>query len=186
MFQWHHNERDGVSNHQPHDCLLNSLLFRRRSMETSKLRVTGLCEGNSPYSPHKGASNAENVSFWWRHHDDAMVPTCWPLCPTAHSDITQLCHDLDDCRVKRSKQALALGIRFDYKIGTADDRTRAPCHKTGEYGTHSRHSTGGLLHSTQWHVAGFVCPSKYLSNSLIYPQACVKTKTKTTNITGTS
>ena len=28
--QWRHNERDGVSNHQPHDCLLNSL-FRRRS-----------------------------------------------------------------------------------------------------------------------------------------------------------
>ena len=23
--QWHHNERDGVPNHQPHDCLLNRL-----------------------------------------------------------------------------------------------------------------------------------------------------------------
>ena len=28
--QWHHNEHDGVSNHQSHDCLLNRL-FRRRS-----------------------------------------------------------------------------------------------------------------------------------------------------------
>ena len=28
--QWRHNERDGVSNHQPHDCLLNCS-FRRRS-----------------------------------------------------------------------------------------------------------------------------------------------------------
>ena len=44
--QWRHNERDGVSNHQPHDCLLN-LSFRRRSKKTSRLRVTGLCEGNS-------------------------------------------------------------------------------------------------------------------------------------------
>ena len=35
-------------NHQPHDCLLN-LLFRRRSKKTSKLRVTGLCVGNSPH-----------------------------------------------------------------------------------------------------------------------------------------
>ena len=35
-----HNERDDVSNHQPHDCLLNRL-FRRRSKKTSKLRVTG-------------------------------------------------------------------------------------------------------------------------------------------------
>ena len=44
---WHHNGRDDVSNHKPHDCLLNRL-FRRRSKKTSKLRVTGLCEGNSP------------------------------------------------------------------------------------------------------------------------------------------
>ena len=45
--QWRHNGRDYVSNHQPHDCLLNRL-FRRRSNTTSKLRVTGLCAGNSP------------------------------------------------------------------------------------------------------------------------------------------
>ena len=52
---WHHNGHDGVWNHQPHDCLLNRL-FRRRSKKTSKLRVTGLCAGNSPgpvNSPHK-------------------------------------------------------------------------------------------------------------------------------------
>ena len=50
-----HNGRDSVSNHQPHDCFLNRL-FRRRSKKTSKLRVTGLCVGNSPglvNSPHK-------------------------------------------------------------------------------------------------------------------------------------
>ena len=41
--RWRHYGRDSVSNHQPHDCLLN-LLFRRRSKKTSKLRVTGhLC-----------------------------------------------------------------------------------------------------------------------------------------------
>ena len=45
--QWRHNGCDGVSNHQPHDCLLNGL-FRRRSRKTSKLRVTGRCAGNSP------------------------------------------------------------------------------------------------------------------------------------------
>ena len=45
--QWRHSGRDGVLNHQPHDCLLNRL-FRRRSKKTSKLRITGLCEGNSP------------------------------------------------------------------------------------------------------------------------------------------
>ena len=45
--QWHHNEHDGISNHQPHHCLLNCL-FRCRSKKSSKLRVTGLCVGNSP------------------------------------------------------------------------------------------------------------------------------------------
>ena len=51
--QWRHNGRDGVSNHQPHDCLLNRL-FQRRSKKTSKLRIIGLCAGNSPVnSPHK-------------------------------------------------------------------------------------------------------------------------------------
>ena len=71
--QWRHNERDGASNHQPHDCLLDRL-FRRRSMKTSELRVTGLCEGNSPVTgefPAQRASNAEYVSIWWRHHDCA-------------------------------------------------------------------------------------------------------------------
>ena len=53
--QWRHNGRDSVSNHQPHDYLLNRL-FRRRLKKTSKLRVIGLCVGNSPgtvNSPHK-------------------------------------------------------------------------------------------------------------------------------------
>ena len=69
--QWRHNEHDGVSNHKPYDCLLNRL-FRCRSKKTSKLRVTGLCEENLPVTsefPSQRASNAENVSIWWRHHE---------------------------------------------------------------------------------------------------------------------
>ena len=72
--QWHHNERDGVSSHQHHDCLLNRL-FRRKSKKTSNLRVTGLCVcgrwGDSPMTDElsaQRASNPENVSIWWRHH----------------------------------------------------------------------------------------------------------------------
>ena len=68
--QWRHNGRDGVSNHQPHDCLLNRL-FRHRSKKTSKLHVTGLCEGNSPVTgefPAPMTSNAEDFSIWWRHY----------------------------------------------------------------------------------------------------------------------
>ena len=67
--QWRHNGRDGVLNHQPHHRLLNRL-FRRKSNKTSKLRVTGLCAGNSPVTgefPAQIASNAENGSIWLRH-----------------------------------------------------------------------------------------------------------------------
>ena len=69
---WRHNDRDGVSNHQPHDCFLNRL-FRRRSKKTSKPRVTGLCEGNSPVIikfPAQKARSAENISIWLHHHEN--------------------------------------------------------------------------------------------------------------------
>ena len=68
--QWRHNERDGTSDHQTYDCLLNRLC-RRRSTRTSKICVTGLCAGNSPVTgefPAQRTSDTENVSIWWRHH----------------------------------------------------------------------------------------------------------------------
>ena len=46
-----------------------------------KLRVAGLCAGNSPGTGEfraQMASNAENVSIWWRHHDFINVIR-WPL-----------------------------------------------------------------------------------------------------------
>ena len=69
LLQWRHNEHDGISNHQPHDCLLKRL-FRHRSRKTSKLRATGLCVRNSQGTgefPAQKASNVENVSIWWCH-----------------------------------------------------------------------------------------------------------------------
>ena len=69
-YQWRHNGLDGVSNHQPYDCLLK-LLFRRRTNKASKLCVTGLWVGNSPVTgefPAQRVSIADNVSIWWRHH----------------------------------------------------------------------------------------------------------------------
>ena len=68
--RWRHNDHPGVSNHQPHGCLLNRL-FRRRWKKTSKLRVTGLCAGNSPgpvNSPHKGPVTRKMFLF-----DDVIV-----------------------------------------------------------------------------------------------------------------
>ena len=50
-------------------------LFRHKSKKTSKLRVTGLCAGDSPVTgefPTQIASNAEFVSIRWHHHDCAL------------------------------------------------------------------------------------------------------------------
>ena len=88
--QWRHNGCDGVSNHQPLDCLLKCL-FMRRSKKTSKLRVTGLCAWNSPVTgefPEQMASNTKIVSIWWRHHyhqtKALSIPnnTKWHISPT--------------------------------------------------------------------------------------------------------
>ena len=38
--------------------------------------ITGICVGNSPVTgefPAQMASNAENVSIWWRHHEARIV-----------------------------------------------------------------------------------------------------------------
>ena len=78
--RWRRNECDSVSNHQPHGCLLNRL-FGHRWQKTSKLRVTGLCVGNSPETgefPAQMASNAENVSIWWRHHGKNNIDSYHP------------------------------------------------------------------------------------------------------------
>ena len=58
QLQWRDNERDGVSNHQRFDCLINRL-FRRRSKKTLKLWVTVLCEENPPVT-----SKTKNVFIW--------------------------------------------------------------------------------------------------------------------------
>ena len=64
-WHWRHNESNGVSNHRRLDCLPNRL-FRRRSKKTSKLRIPGLCTGNSPVTgeiPAQRASNAKMFPF---------------------------------------------------------------------------------------------------------------------------
>ena len=75
---WRHNYHDGVSNQQPHGCLL-SCLFSRRSKKTSKLRVTGLCVGNSPgpvNSPHKGPVTRKMFPF----DDVIMIDPIAAIC----------------------------------------------------------------------------------------------------------
>ena len=56
----------------------STVYLRRSSNKTSKLRVTGLCEGGSLVTgefPAQRASDAENVSMWWRHHENQPYST---------------------------------------------------------------------------------------------------------------
>ena len=69
--QWRHDKHGGL-------MIVYSTVFSRcRSKKTSKLSVIGLCKGNSPVTddfPAQRASNAENVSIWWRH---SVVLSVW-------------------------------------------------------------------------------------------------------------
>ena len=63
----------------------STVYSKRRSKKTSKLRVTGLCAGNSSVTgefPAQRASNAENVSIWWLDHAfSGTQPTHMKCCP---------------------------------------------------------------------------------------------------------
>ena len=74
--QWRHNERDGVSNHQPHGCLLNCLVWRR-SKNTPKLRVTAaFVQGTRRWpvnSPHRGPVTRKMFPF------DGVLMFCYKV-----------------------------------------------------------------------------------------------------------
>ena len=65
--KWRHNERNGVSNHQPRDCLLDGL-FRQIKENIKASRQWPLWGEFTGEFPTQRASNAENVSIWWCHH----------------------------------------------------------------------------------------------------------------------
>ena len=68
--QWCYNERNGVLNHRYLDCLLNHL-FKCKKENIKAPRhwpLWGESTGDR-WIPLTKASNAENVSIWWRHHE---------------------------------------------------------------------------------------------------------------------
>ena len=69
-----------------------TIVYSDPSKKTPKLRVTGLCEGNTPVTsefPAQRTSNAKIVSIWCRHHDlliDFRVRIYDPLVRTIYYD----------------------------------------------------------------------------------------------------
>ena len=68
-FRWRHNGRDGVSNHQSHDCLRNRLITQAWIKEYIKTpRHWPLWGKFTGDQWTRRTSNAENVYIWWCHH----------------------------------------------------------------------------------------------------------------------
>ena len=62
--------------------IVYSTVIQTQIKKICMLRVTGLCARNSLVTgefPAQMASNAENVSIWWRHHD--TTTKCFNLIP---------------------------------------------------------------------------------------------------------
>ena len=88
--QWRHNELDGVSNHQPHGCLIKENIKAPRHWP-----LCGEFTGTGEF-PAQRASYAENVSIWWRHHvwhsnhiESILHVTCYGLSAPIHLPIGQ-------------------------------------------------------------------------------------------------
>ena len=73
--RWRHNERDGVSNHQPHGCLL-SRLFKRRSKKhqsSVSLAFVRWIHRGAVNSPHKWPVTRKMFPF----HDVIIFWQSW-------------------------------------------------------------------------------------------------------------
>ena len=118
--QWRQYEHNGISNHQCLNCLLNHL-FRCRSKKTSKLRVTGLCEGNSPVT---GDFPAQLKGYTYHFITfSKSFPLMWKLDFSTSSNELQ-CPEPVFC--------LLLRVSSDYAQPVTGQVTEVTCPVTGQ------------------------------------------------------
>ena len=68
LLQWHYNELDGVSNHQPASRVFVRAQIKENQSSTWTILVKGIHLWHDG-SPSQRTSHAENISICWRHHD---------------------------------------------------------------------------------------------------------------------
>ena len=88
--------------------IVNSTVWCRLK-NTSKLRVTGLCDGNSAMTswfPAQRAIHAENVSIWWRHDNLVGFSRMHSAIRPAHSEV----HPVSQVSYRYSKSKGSVGL----------------------------------------------------------------------------
>ena len=119
VLQWRYNERDGVSNHQPHDCLLNRAYQRKHQSSVPLTFVCGI--HRSPMnSPYKWPVKRKMFTF-----DDVIMGLPKPLgSPRAGESI------------KRYGCDMGIFIRFNSTNNSKLSKTKATTTLSGSSGWH--------------------------------------------------
>ena len=91
--QWRHNERDGVSNHQPHDCLLKRAHRRKYQSSASLAFVRGIHRWlvNSPHKwpvSQKMFPFDDAITLPWRRSHSIWMSVRTQLSPIEYTMIT--------------------------------------------------------------------------------------------------
>ena len=113
--------------------IVYSTVYSAADKKTSKLRVTGLCAGNSPVIgefPAQMASNAENISLWWRHHGlsllgGTILATFWIDFIRQSIKLVDfiVCHVFPTAIKLMEKQQKRLHIYYENKTSIVQTRT---------------------------------------------------------------
>ena len=118
------HQRYSVSNYRQLHCWFNRF-FKCTSKNTSKLRVTGFCEGIPPISggfPSQGSSSAVNVSIWWRHHGCQNANFQYRMLVSAQGMYTpsfMLFFSLQGFSGSRGKQTICLPGNAEFRSNKA-------------------------------------------------------------------
>ena len=97
--RWRHNGRDGISNHQPHDCLLNRLFGADQSKHQSSASLAFV------WGIHRGR--------WIPHTNGQLRRKCFHL-------MTSSCHEADDEQLRRMYYIIYVVLTDIYYVGVAD------------------------------------------------------------------
>ena len=120
----------------------STVYFMHKSKEKSKLRITVVCAGKSRVTgefPAQSASNAENVSICWRHHE-------W-IGPCNHHSMENPPHNLGELRQALLDKWVVISVeRLQHLVASMPRRLAARGGNTRYWpGIHKTTPTGSIM-----------------------------------------